>query len=1700
MNSKQILFDAVADEIIWQLDNSGDPKFCMMQIESAQEYALGVLEALTRKDGSNTTIKLFGQNKDSNFADLGRATNIRNEIEIAATNDRVNPSTARQRFVLFVFEDKFQSGNGVLINQDFNEILPKAARRIFTKYENELGKFAQILRVIGISGWLEEELDDVSSGGLRDLEQSDGMALILASAATAVLESDIGRELWRIGLVPDLGANGLADRLPKNKLVIKNLDKATGSIATRLNRAGVSSGHITARVVTFLEDRNVAKPVQWCHEILGVDNGELTFENWEFGNESSELVSLSVKPFRDASGAVKRACKLKQESPNSHLEAIYAEVKFDKDGFAQKPPGVGLSWETKPEHVESVERWMIELCLPVQFRQIDSVPFLQKTIKGNKRDTNFKLDLEEDQIKSLDLEGSLLVVLQVTALDKDNLVLKLYNSSSDAIAVSEEFEIKFGDDDVIDDNREEYRKDDAISRFQAKLDVCVKSDSLEALTEDLFWRENESLVEIRYRNGESVSDVRLIRTLPFLNELQSRMINSQDSGSKRFLKIVKGRKVEPSDVTVESLNLPRKFVDARLEFFKNCLNNVELKDKPLIEFLTWSDALSKSLDLYAEAYIECLKTSNEQTRAALLALDTLTIETDGSQKSLGAVILLPTHPLRAKWLCDYGQLLNNWTGTLYSKQPGDRSQLVDLSFVEMISPANNPFFIQNWHGDSYAYVQEVVFGYGMYLNPQIADFESSVSEVFSIFEGQRSDKSERIRAGIVGRIVDRYLSEKSDLSTLSMIALNPGDGGVLARVLRKFLKPATDDDEETSSDFKVELTAYADRMPFINPLRSLKEVQAEFREVIRIKAKRVGLALFASPFALALRKRERLVEDEENVNLAITNGLTSGIVHACELPYVRNSYLGGLICGTQSQKIVETASPVWHTSPSISSPDNTILNRLQVEHHSALRPNSNTPSSSPGIAVNLNGQLQNELRTLHSRADRVAISDRYVNLAWFSGSGSIGLMNKAYVLDYTPNFIEGVCDRFIVSTQYRDEVVGVISRAMEELNLFIDSETRVLDYLALVSGRLVFQLLNSQVEAREAIGLALTVHYLEANAKLRGWIVVPVDAHLEVFGASARPDDSSFKRCDLILVRFSEGLIEIRCVEVKARQSRSNINELLMRQIREQLEETESVLLSRFFNQSSSRVDLILQQAHFSSILHHYIDKGLVDGVIDLNDDKIYHQAADGFKDLELRMTKEGYVVCVDEPVGRVLVNEPGLEIKVIGESDLLSTEFSTRQEAKSRTMNIDPSSGDIDPPSGEMPRNPNPPDDPKPDNDPSLAPLIPFAPQGVEIETDDEKSDKTRTKDDSDVEVIKPIEMIDPPKKPHSNIESVIVKLGKDLAGVEVNWRVSTKGSPHALILGQTGQGKSVTTRQIINTFSDHGLPSLILDFHGDMADNPPVGARVMNIRRDGLGISPFELSGHLVADVLDSAFEISEIVGFVCDLGDIQTTHVFRALMECYKASGWDEGRRGEKLPTISEFASAVERVESGAKGRNARERLLPLTDFGLFPEGDGVNFDPTGGGYGLVLDLRGLNEKVQRAAYSFVMRKVYRSMFLWEQNSQMKLAVVTDEAHRFTKDKTLPLMMKEGRKYGLSCLVASQSIGDFSRDVIANSGCKVVFRTNFPDSKAVAGFVRGDGNNDLSKEIEKLVVGEAFVSTPSSPAAKRTRMFSSAFERKN
>jgi DNA phosphorothioation-dependent restriction protein DptH len=85
-----------------------------------------------------------------------------------------------------------------------------------------------------------------------------------------------------------------------------------------------------------------------------------------------------------------------------------------------------------------------------------------------------------------------------------------------------------------------------------------------------------------------------------------------------------------------------------------------------------------------------------------------------------------------------------------------------------------------------------------------------------------------------------------------------------------------------------------------------------------------------------------------------------------------------------------------------------------------------------------------------------------------------------------------------------------------------------------------------------------------------------------------------------------------------------------------------------------------------------------------------------------------------------------------------------------------------------------------------------------------------------------------------------------------------------------------------------------------------------------------------------------------------------------------------------------------------------------------------------------------------------------------------------------------MKEGRKYGISVIVASQGVSDFHSDIVKNAGTKVLFRTNFPDSRSVAGFIRTRPGFDLAQRLEQLTIGQAYVQTPEMPLGTLVHMF--------
>jgi DNA helicase HerA-like ATPase len=85
-----------------------------------------------------------------------------------------------------------------------------------------------------------------------------------------------------------------------------------------------------------------------------------------------------------------------------------------------------------------------------------------------------------------------------------------------------------------------------------------------------------------------------------------------------------------------------------------------------------------------------------------------------------------------------------------------------------------------------------------------------------------------------------------------------------------------------------------------------------------------------------------------------------------------------------------------------------------------------------------------------------------------------------------------------------------------------------------------------------------------------------------------------------------------------------------------------------------------------------------------------------------------------------------------------------------------------------------------------------------------------------------------------------------------------------------------------------------------------------------------------------------------------------------------------------------------------------------------------------------------------------------------------------------------MKEGRKFGVVVVSASQGVSDFHPDVLGNAGTKIIFRTNYPSSRKVGGFLKPRRDESIADQIEQLPVGNALVQTPEMNHALQIRMY--------
>lgn len=1529
-------------------------------------------------------------------------------------------------------------------------VVPPGVAHAASSLDNSFERLSLVDELLQVEGKLKSELTSRWSNlpvnvVLRSVDVPLEARLDYLSAVLSAEESSaFGRELWRLGLLVDTSEpSKIRSNLAWNNEVVKAVINPVVSSSTsreNLRKAGVAPGQIFEKLLSSSgsEGQGQRDKVEWARDLFEHHQIELN-RIPKIDSDGPSLAAVVVESFvKD--GIPKASSKLTLTENGT----LY--IASSKD----KPSSIGLKWKTDPAQASNVANWRIELLPPDDLRGPENEAVIETKVPGKKRSSNFKLNLDSDDLD----EGSLFVI-RITALDQSGTPIVL-QSGFEAAGDSDQFEVGIGDAS----SETSARKQTASSIANAKL-TAMLAGSMNTEVDMQAWDFGGRVFSLRI--GKQFAS--RIRITPLTIELVRRVIS--DSGISNFEATSSfGRVIDGSHVTEGRNPIPSALVKKRKEVLKY-LEAAAPQDTP--EVFEWNEETVRAANEYAQTYKRALDSADRETLRALLLLDTLSIEVDTAVGVRAGVVVLPIHPIRLAWIANHYELALQWSVELEKFSGAPRRQReVDHELFSRVLPSNLPFSTLSADDDVFFYFDEVSFGSGLYLNAAEKNPEMVASEISKVMGIPRESPSITATSKMVHHRLNAYRSSHPESNGLRITSMNPGDGEILGNAIESIVRPdeQQDDqqDDQAESDVpRIEIVSYGRNAGFSAPFPRLSKLQ----KILQDEAANSQPNHLAPQLGLMMRDSDSLFSDDWSS-------------HVSSIQDVANLSQGSSIASTSDRMVafhdlltplvtirVETDSgPAWSSAPALT-PSTDGVGKSVVEahrvHQSALGKYFGLDAA-PALVASIDPDGLQAIRVFHELSDWVLTLDRFIGLDLYQDPGSFGLGGQTYMLDYSPDFIEGLSHKLTVTTRNWQEVAHVLKRAVEDLGLSSLNETyeSIVNSLLSVSGRLVLRLQGSESFAREAVSLAALVTHLKARAKLDNAIIVPIDSHDEIFGLAAREADQPKRRCDLLLVHVQRGGLQLELLEVKSRKAAA-VPAKLAEDIVEQLEETRKLLVSRFFDRDNPRVDISLQRARLAGVLHYHADRAVINGLIDANKIADIHRLIDRHIEsgVSPKISMHGYVISLHGKAG-IPDEHRQVPISVLTAQDLGQAGFSTvydlDRESPEYSPEISAKVADLESGDRNLVENQG-------------------AIDVVSTESGGNESHETDTESTSSVEMSTVLE-----KGPPAEVK---VLLGKDGQGVDMVWPLSTKGSPHAFIIGIPGQGKSVTTRRIIKSFANAGLPSLLFDFHGDMAALPPEGTQVLDAS-NGLPFQPFENVDNN-DEINPTAYETAEIIGYVADLGDIQRSHVYKALQEAYAEA---LEARVPGAPSVSQFAARLEEVETRLKGKNARERVQPLTDFKPFSIGTEGVFDPRSGG--MVVDVSSVKpEKTQLGVTAFLLRKVYREMVSWPQDGTLKLAIVLDEAHRMSKDVTLPKLMKEGRKYGVVVVVASQGAADFNKDVIANAGTKIVFRTNFPDSKKISGFLRGRNGQDLSLDIEKLGVGEAFVSIPDVAQARKTYM---------
>lgn len=1529
---------------------------------------------------------------------------------------------------------------------------------------------------------------------------------------------EAGAHLYHLKLIPDLGLTekGVENQVDRNAHCVNELANADRSVLSAIENLikeyglDPNANSLREYLVAFLRDRSVVDTDEWLRTILAEEEWrqKLTFDHWKFKDITKPgEIEVHLAPLRD---------------PKTGITARGLEERGSNLVASTDPRNpVHLKWTTYPKRPENLDHYLI-LVLKDSAEDENGEELTRRTVKATRQ--TLKLALKDVE---LDEGETCTAKIVIHAKDHAGVIL--------ATDESESFYIEGGahEEDVI------VKINKVRNRAEAFFLAALRSRKTPEVDSENWEEGRPRRYRIKMQTRETYRIV--INSTLYAIELKN-ITDPMTCGAWRADMRNRGV-LEVQDLTPVAISAPGiKSLDNFTDTRRHLFNRFQGKSpEAVVEMLDLREFKAEILE-YVEAYqamfaeirtrLAAAKTDaqvNNLLGAAhtLSRIDTIHLTVGSTDEADETVLLAPTHPLRLLWVLQYQQLLFDWTTKVTGLSEEEAARLVNRESVDKITSLNVPSAIAFAQNEVYINSDNIDLYWSILPKGTTTDIRKVVSLVFRLLGQKGGGEITSITPIQVADKVWRYLKHHPYVSTLRLNVINPGDGLLILNTIREIQKSGQFD------DLNYDIAFYGDlRYEVMGSAFDEMMEEAVLSEGSQPEIDEALLRPNDNPLFPKLTFSKRRVKETEWKDLELREAHLTILIDRFSTKVLmrppgaaQGSFcLHNLIAEYRADFDIKQDSATWSRKviPNQNrelAPGDTCAQDLFQTVDGLLRTTAcfydwgNSTDKVPTIQLELSDTDKLIISKVHESSDWVLTIDRNFGIEYFDNPRSApGVSVRSYLIDYTPEFLEGVGHRLIVSTFWLSEIEGLIQDGLKKMGIPGTGfhAAQILDVLKSISGKLALKLINNPKDAREIIGLALTRLLLERDGALCDGVLIPVDSHIDLFAEHKRQlkdVDIRIHRNDLLLVRVRHNRLCIQLIEVKFRSgSGSPAEEVALKEaIVIKNTDTQRVLASRFVPQEEGdRLDREIQNKQLANLLQFYLDRCRRHGLIDPN----LAQTAD--VQVVIRAVTEGTFQVEFEHAGYIYnLQGASKQVEQYKDNTIHVVGNDTIRELLDIPADVEAPPVEPTPPEETIPptKPPTPPPEPPPQ------PPTPPAPAARQYK-DREEIEVVRVKAEEPPAGGKPppppTPPPEPPKKPAApeppaNVIRVV--LGKNCdTRKEVYWDPFTTtpkklANQHLLIVGKSGAGKTQTAAAFMAELWKAKVPCVIFDFQGEYMDPKLANAADQTFLEctqatvldaaDGIDVNPLEVPDDphtgKKQNFMKVVYQVATSMAKIFGLGDIQRAILRDAIGQAYVVNGFVAGNKdtwSNCPPTLSQVWQILKTLEKteGGNVRNLNLRIQPLFDTGVFLEtGDSKSFDKVLK-HTSILRLSNLaTPELMVAVSRFVLQKIYATMLSRGPNANLCVFAVVDEAHKLSYDETLTELIREARKYGVGILLASQSAKDFDKIVFDTVGTRIVLQLEGEDARTMSdnlGLIDKSERDTVRQMIQHQSPGRAII----------------------